>query len=167
MDSIAERNKQILQLRNEGVSRKEVATKFELSRCRIQLIEKQDAAESTLAERRAQLREEIRTADHLDRLWPITDLLDALLLIVVTRKRLIDHFVKLGKEQLSLRELMDMCLEAPVEGFDFMSTPLLRVHGLGKKGFWSVVNRLTEMDLGERVNQEWKKRLAQIQRKYW
>lgn len=120
-----------------------------------------------MAERRAGLRDAIRAADDPDRLWPVNDLADALGLIVVTRKRLVDHFGKVGKEQIGLRELMDMSLDAPGEGFmDFMMSPLLRVHGVGKKGFWSVVNGLT-VDLGPLCNQERKKRLAQIQRKYW
>jgi hypothetical protein len=55
-----------------------------------------------------------------------------------------------------------------VEGFDdFMMSPLLRVKGVGKKGFWSVVNGLTEMDLGRRCNEEWQKRLAKIKQEHW
>jgi hypothetical protein len=115
-----------------------------------------------MCEKRAKLREEIRAAGNLDRMWPVRDLIDAVGLIVVTRKRLMDHFVAVGKRQISLRELMDMCLDAPVEGLDFMMSPLLRVHGVGKKGFWSVVNGLTGMDLGNRCNQEWQKRLVKV-----
>ena len=69
-------------------------------------------------------------------------------LIVVSRKRLMDHFVAAGKHLISLRELMAMCLDAPVEGLNFMMSPLLRVNGVGKKRFWSVVNGLTGMSLG-------------------
>ena len=94
------------------------------------------------------------------------DLLDAIGLGVVTRQRLMDHFVATGKRQSSLRELMDMCLDAPVEGLDFMMSPLLRVHGVGKKGFWSVVNGLTTMDLGSRCNNEWEWRLVKVKQKY-
>ncbi len=37
-----------------------------------------------------------------------------------------DHFADKRQDQISLRELMDMCLDAPVEGLDFMMSPLLR-----------------------------------------
>ena len=67
---------------------------------------------------------------------------------------------------VTLREFMDMCLDAPVEGLDFMMSPLLRVYGIGKKGFWSVVNGLTGMDLGRRCNQEWQWRLVKVKQKY-
>ena len=101
-------------------------------------------------------------------MWPVKDLVDAVGLIVVTKKRVMEHLVKVGKEQISLRELMDMCPDAPVEGFtDFIMAPLLRVKGVGKKGFWSVVDGLTGMDLGGRCNEEWQKRLAKIQEEHW
>jgi len=166
MIPIPERNRQILQLRKEGMSPTEVARRFKLSPSRIYLIEKQDAATRSMAERRIKLREDIRAADDLERMWVVGDLVDAVGLIVVTKKRLRDHFVAVGKVQLSFRELMDMCLDAPVEGLDFMMSPLLRVRGVGKKGFWSVVNGLTGMNLGNRCNQEWKMRLAKVKQEH-
>jgi hypothetical protein len=90
--------------------------------------------------------------DDLEKLWPVEALIDAVGLIVVTKKRLLDHFVATGKEQISLRELMDMCLNAPIEGRDWMSPPLLRIRGVGKIGFWSEVNGLTGVDSGNRCN---------------
>jgi transcriptional regulator with XRE-family HTH domain len=164
--SIPERNRQILQLRKEGLSQTEVARRFKLSPSRIYLIEKQDAAEKSLADRRTKLREDIRAADDPDKLWPVEDLLDAVGLIVVTKKRLMDHFKALGKLQISLRELMDMCLDAPVVGRDWMSPSLYRVRGVGKIGFWSLVNGLAGMDLGSRCNEEWQKGLAKVKEEH-
>ena len=120
-----------------------------------------------MAERRAKLREAIRTADDPEKMWPVNDLIDVIGLIVVTKKRLLDHFVETGKERISLRELMDMCLDSPVEGRDYMMPPLLRVCGIGKKGFWSVANGLTNMDLGSRCNEEWRgNRLPKVKRNW-
>jgi hypothetical protein len=59
-----------------------------------------------------------------------------------------------------------MCLDAPVEGLDFMMSPLLRVYGVGLKGFWSVVNGLTSMDRGDRCNEEWQKRLLKVKQEH-
>ena len=115
-----------------------------------------------MCERRAKSREEIRAVADLDRMWPVNDLVDAIGLIVVTRKRLLDHFAEVGKQQITLREFMDRCLDAPVEGLDLMMSPLLRVRGVGKIGFWSVVNGLTGMDLGDRCNEEWRKILVKV-----
>jgi hypothetical protein len=163
MSSIHERNQRILQLRKEVLSRTEVARTFQLSPSRVYLLEKQDAAEKAMAERRTRLRHEMLAADDPDRYWPVNDLLDALHLIVVTRKRLIDHFAEEGKQEISLRELMDMCVSVPVEGTDYTLRPLLRVYGVGKKGYWDVVNGLTGVDWGRRCNEEWRRRLFKIQ----
>ena len=130
------------------------------------MIEKQDAADRSLAERHAKLREQIRAADELEKLWPMEDLIDAVGLIVATKKRLMDHFTAIGKRHISLRELMDMCLDAPMEGLDFRMSPLLRVYGVGKIGFWSVVNGLTGMDLGDRCNEEWQCRLVKVKQEH-
>jgi hypothetical protein len=164
MIPIQERNRQILQMRKEGVPRPEVALRFRLSHERISQLEKRDEADKSMAERRANLREAVRTADNPERTWPVNDLADAIGLIVVTKKRLLDHFLETGKERISLRELMDMCLDSPVEGRDFMMPPLLRVCGIGKKGFWSVANGLTNMDLGSRCDEEWRIRPSEVRR---
>jgi transcriptional regulator with XRE-family HTH domain len=166
MIPIPERNRLILEMRKDGLTQLEVARRFKLSPSRIYLIEKQDAADRSLAGRRTRLREEIRNADDLERMWPVEDLVDAVGLIVVTKKRLMDHFVAAGKKEISLRELMDMCLDAPMEGLEFMMSPLLRISGVGKIGFWSVVNGLTSMDLGNRCNEEWQKRLVKVKQKH-
>ena len=115
-----------------------------------------------MAERRARLREEIRGADELDTLWPISDLADAIGLIAVTKKRLLEHFVELGNDRICLRELMDMCLEAPPDRWGFRTPPLLKVCGIGSKGFWSVVNGLTNMSLCSQIGEEWQSKLAKV-----
>jgi hypothetical protein len=119
-----------------------------------------------MAAKRAKLREQIRAADDLDRMCPVGDLFDAVDLVVVTKKRLMDHFVAVAKQQISLRQLMDMCLDAPVEGRDWMSPPLLRVCGIGKIGFRSVVNGLTGTDMGYRCNEEWQMRLVRVKQEH-
>jgi hypothetical protein len=153
-------------MRKEGLSQMEVARKFHLSPTRVYLIEKQDAATRATEERRSRMLKQLQATDDMDKLWPVGDLLDTLGLIVVTRKRLVDHFAEKMQDQISLREFMDMCVDAPVEGLDFMMSPLLRVYGLGKKGFWSVVKGLTDLDMGTRCNQEWQKRLVKVMIKH-
>jgi hypothetical protein len=163
---IEERNREILQMRKRGVPRREVALAFGLSRARISKIEEQDATDASMAERGARLREEIRNADDPERLWPVSDLLNVLGLVTVTKKRLLEHFEQTGNRQVSLRALIDMCVDGPVAGLDFMMPPLLRVYGVGKKGFHSVINGLTALELGSRCNAEWQIRLSKVRKKY-
>ena len=76
-----------------------------------------------------------------------------------------DHFEVIGKREISLRELMDMCVAVAEEGSKFMMTPLLRVYGVGMIGFWSVVNGLTGMDLEWRCKEQWQWRLVKVKEK--
>ena len=117
-EEIPERNRKILQMRKEGVRRSDVARKFNLSPSRIYLIEQQSRADKGTAERRVKLREQVVNADDLDALWAVEDLVDAIGVTVLTKKLLMKHFVEVAKKEISLGELMDMCIEAPVEGLE-------------------------------------------------
>jgi hypothetical protein len=164
---IQKRNRQILQMRKAGVPRPEVALRFRLSPGRISQLERRDEADKAMAERQTALREAVRITDDPERTWPVHDLADAIGPILVAKKRLLDHFVEIGKERISLHELMDMCLDGLMEGEGFKAPPLLKVRGIGRKGFWSVVNRLTNMDLGSRCNEEWRINLLPKVKRNW
>ena len=59
-----------------------------------------------------------------------------------------------------------MAPDAPTKWPNLMMSPLLSVRGVGKKGFWCVVNGLTDMDLGTKCNREWQERLTKVKEDY-
>jgi len=67
MIPISERNRQILEMRKQRVSRREVARRSNLSTTRILQLEKRDAAERFMAKRRAELQEEIRRVHGMEK----------------------------------------------------------------------------------------------------
>lgn len=67
---------------------------------------------------------------------------------------------------MGLRELTDVAPEAPTEWPEFMMSPLFRVREVGKKGFWNVVNGLTDTDLGAKINREWRERVIKVKERY-
>ena len=78
---------------------------------------------------------------------------------------MINHFAREAMSQISLREFMDMCLVGPDLTTEQCAMPaLMWVRGIGPIGFWSVVKGLTEADLGDRCNAEWRERLAMLRR---
>lgn len=164
-NNVREREQQVLQMRLAGVSELETAEKLGLSRGRVRLILRSSENAGTLARRTAQLLEDIRQADDLDRKWPVVDLIDALSSITVTRNALVNHFKWNQTDAISLRELMDVAISPEADSRPgYLITPLLSVRCVGKKGFWSVVNSLTKVDLGSRCNQEWDQRLERLKR---
>jgi hypothetical protein len=95
-----------------------------------------------------------------------SDLIDAIGLVAGTKNRLLDHFMEERLEGISLRALMDMCLESAADKWGFSSPPLLKVYGIGRKGFWSVVNGLTSLDLGNQCNDEWRTKLVKVKQRW-
>jgi hypothetical protein len=165
--SILERNSQIVRVRREGVPTKEVARKFRLSRSRIKQIELRAADDEALTERRATLWAQMRSADDPEKMWPVQDLVDACITSRLTKIRLLKHFARTEQTQIGLRALMDMCLPPTrYSGDPIEPLCLLRIVGIGKKCFWSVVDGLTNTDLGNRCTEEWQNRLVRV-KQYW
>jgi len=162
MIPIQERNRQIIQLRKDGMSQREVARKFDLSPTRIYLIVQMDDANKAMAVRRAKLQEAIRADNDPEKVMPVCDVVDAIGLSAPIRNRLLHHFTQTGK--ISLRELMEMCLNSPKENGEIIGTPLLRVYGIGKKGFWCIVRALSSTDMGSQCNEEWQRKLVKVKR---
>jgi len=82
---------------------------------------------------------------------------------VRTQNAIIRYFEWAKTPAISLRELMDVTIskqEHPKAGY--VLTPLLDFRCVGVEGFWSLVTRLTESDLGERCKEEWVKRLTRL-----
>lgn len=145
-------------MRAQGVARQEIARLFRITPARVAMIEQEAASERAQVERRA--------ADDLDKTWPVVDLVDALHLLTVARARLLAHFEQQHKTELSLRELMELVISEHGDAVEaFARTPLLRIRGIGKYGFYSVAAELTETDLGPRCNAEWQRRLAVLRRR--
>lgn len=87
-------------------------------------------------------------------------------LISIARKRLLEHFERLKKREMNLRELMDLATPTDDAESGYVSVPLLRVRGIGKYGCESVIAELTETDLGQRCNEEWRQRLRKL-KQHW
>jgi len=159
------RNEQIVQMSQTGETHAEIARQFNLSRLSIDIIVRRSEEERQLAEKNARILEEIRRTDDLDKKWPSVDLIDALRLIAMTRRALLKHFKRVGTEEISLRELMDQA----ISGLDekrpgYLLTPLLDLKCVGKIGFFSVVNQLSNLSLGKNCDKEWKKRIVILRR---
>ncbi len=167
MRTTCQRNRQIVEMRAQGVTRQEIARLFRITPDRVTMIEQEAATEKAQAERRAQLQAEMRLADDLDKVWPVVNLVDALHLLTVARARLLTHFDQQHKTEMSLREFMDLVISEHADAADaFSRTPLLRVRGIGKYGFHSVAAELAETDLGPGCNAEWQRRLAVLRREW-
>ncbi len=144
-----------------GASKKEIALAVSISNQALHLVLKKFEAERVAKERSAQLLQEIRWEDDPDRKWKVEQLTDALLLPIRARTSLGYRWKKVT--ELSLRDLMELVIsDNPHPKPGFLLTPLVDFRNVRLKTFWETAERLTELDLGERCNQEWRRRLERL-----
>jgi hypothetical protein len=164
MIKISARDDRIFRIAQAGMSRSEIAAMYGLTPERVRMIVREVQAKKALAEKQTMLRVAIRRADDLDRLWDVGDLMDVLEVLPATKRSIVAHYAQLGRSQITLRELMDLVLldAAKDKALHFQNARLLGVHGVGKKGYWSVVDGLTRLNLGTACNEAWEAKLTKI-----
>lgn len=158
---VKERNLLILQMRQAGVPVREIAEKFKISKTLVGKAIQRFRDKELFRQKRTALIEQIRQANDLDKKWNAAELIEALQLLKVTQTGLTFHLEDIV--EISLRELMDLTIKG-VDEKGHLIVPLLSVRCVGKYGFHSMVNRLTEIDFGSAFNGEWKTRLEMMER---
>jgi len=153
----------IRQMREAGVSQRGIASIFGISVEAVRLVFGKLKADEEALRRSGELLEEFRRADDLDKRWKVADVLDALLLTTRARTAIKNWCEWSNVAELSLREFMEFVIsDKPHAKPGFLITPLLDFRNARLKTFWATVRRLAECDLGDRCNQEWRRRLARL-----
>jgi hypothetical protein len=113
--------------------------------------------------RRSELQAQIALVDDPDELWPADDLLDALGVRSIVRTTLVRHFDESETGTASLRAIMDLTISDQTPPMPrYLVAPFLAFRCGGILGFWNLVTRLTEADLGEKSNRLWRRKLAKV-----
>lgn len=81
MTTTRQRNRRIVEMRGQGVTRQEIGRLFRITPGRVAMIEQRAATEQDQAEQRGQFQAKLRLADDLDKTRPVLNLLDALHLL--------------------------------------------------------------------------------------
>jgi len=146
-----------------GVSNQEIALAVGISSGALRLVFKKFQAEAEANEQTIKLLQEFRSIDDLDRKWKVGRLLDGLLLTTRTRTAIENVCEWRNVTELTLREFMELLIsDKPHAKPGFLLTPLVDFRNVRLKSFWAAVKRLAELDLGDRCNQEWRRRLERL-----
>ena len=165
MNGHQDRTARIRQMREAGDSVEEIASTLDISMELVQRIARKFETEEVLSSRSQRFLANVRNANDPDRKWKASYVIQALRLKTITQNALIRHFEWADTPRVSLRELMDLAIpekDHPKQGY--LITRLLDMRCIRVEGFLSVVSRLTNSDLGEKCNEEWRKRLARLRR---
>jgi len=161
------RDRDISDLRQVGVPRSEVARRFGLSTNQVRRIEHYYETPPPQAHALNVLHQAIRTADDPQKPWPALDLVHALALPSSTRRVLLAYFDRTGTHELTLLRFMELVLCDDGESVvNFRKSKLLAVPGIDIKSYWSVAKALTALDLGNKGNSLWRKRIASLRGKW-
>jgi hypothetical protein len=161
---MSNRDAEILRMRQEGASYREIAQAFNLSLERIRQIVKQDSIASKREQMYHFIAEETRLSNDLDKKWPCSDFLYAFGFSKRAISVLMKHFESSGMQVISLKELLDFLLPNDYSGNDYtwMNVPAFRVKYLGITIYRSVVNKICELDLGITFQEEVSKRKEKL-----
>ncbi len=165
MRTCRDRNVKIRQMQEAGASQADIASTFGISIQAVRLVFGKLKADEEAFRRSGELLEEFRRADDLDKKRKVADVLDALLLMPITDTALRSWWEGYKIEEMSMREFMEWVISEKNHAKPgYLITPLLDVRCVGIKGFWSAVKRLTESDLGQKCNAEWRRRLVRLRK---
>jgi hypothetical protein len=164
MMNFAERDAEILRLRREKLSYKQIGEKFHISRERVHQILCRFEAEERRKERSEELQSVIRAANEIEKMWPSEFILDALSLRGRPRWSVQRFMENRQMTEASLKDLMDFLIadtiHLPFNRLEAM--PAYRQKDVGIKTYSALVDHLSGLDLGEAFNAEWAKRLKNL-----
>jgi len=166
MMNFAERDAEILRLRREKLSYKQIGDKFHISRERVRQILCRFEAEERRKERSEDLRAIIQSSNDIGKMWPGDFMLDALLLQKRPRWSVQRFMESRGMSEASLKDLMDFLIadteRLPVNRLEAM--PAYRQKNVGIKTYAALVDHLSGLDLGVAFNMEWARRVKKLMR---
>lgn len=156
---------EVVQMRREGLTYRQIGQHFRISSSRVGHIIKDADNRARQAARAADVRQELHISGDCSKKLAVEDVLCLLDL----SRRAKDQFEKWCESdsitELNLFDLMDMLIpvvERSKEYYDLM--PAYKVHGLGQKIYAELIKSVSALDCGDACEKEWtarKKRLKE------
>jgi hypothetical protein len=164
MMNLPERDAEILRLRREQVSYKEIGQKFRISPERVRQIVGRLEAEAKRKERSEDLRALIQSSNDIEKMWPRDFILDAIFLQGRPRWSVQRFMENRGMSEASLKDLMDFLIAETIElSFNrLQAMPAYAQKDVGIKIYSALVDHLSRLDLGAAFNTEWARRLKKL-----
>jgi len=164
MTKLQQRRNEIVDLRQQGLTYREIAERFDISPSRVGQILKRHQRDQERSRKTERFLEEIRRSNDLDKKWPIAEFLDTIGIRLQLKTCLSEYLDRDGTHGISLRELMDMFIprqeRPPRDFFDLL--PAYRTKWVGSKTYATIIKRLTRADLGSAFAEGWMARRVQL-----
>ena len=164
MPNLKKRNSEMIQTRNKGATYQEIADLFGLSRERVRQIITRSELEEEQRLQSEKFLAIIKITDDIKKKWPTKFLIDGFQFPKKTAWALNKYFDRHNTIQFSLLDLMNFLIpENDLGDADFwMNVPALKEKWVGGKTYASLVEHLSQYDLGHTFNAEWAKRIKKL-----
>jgi predicted DNA-binding protein YlxM (UPF0122 family) len=164
MSNLKKRNSEIIQTRNKDATYQEIADLFGLSRERVRQIITRSELEEEQRLQSEKFLAIIKITDDIKKKWPTKFLIDGFQFPKKTAWALNKYFDRHNTIQFSLLDLMNFLIpENDLDDTDFwMNVPALKEKWVGGKTYASLVEHLSQYDLGHTFNTEWEKRIKKL-----
>lgn len=163
---------EILRLKSEGQTQRQIADHFGISSSRVGQIIKGEKHRLVSAERSAVVRSEIRTSNEFGRKLTIADLFCVLNLPKRPEAVLRTHFNRQGIDEFSLRDMMDVLIPIVEDSkgirdqLDYEEhrrhMPAYRVKTLGQILYANMIKAVSSVDCGDAFRAEWAERKKRL-----
>ena len=160
------RNLEIVKVREEGKTLRQVSSKFGLSFERIRQIIFCYELGKEIEERSAKIKKRFRSVDDIERKWPKEMVVEGLLFPKMVIWRLKRYFERHDIDEISLKGLMDFLIQDKMRRSTdlFEVVPAFKENHFGRKTVYAMIKHLSVQDLGDSFNSEWEKRLESLSR---
>lgn len=153
----------ILKLHGSGMRMSAIASAVGCSRGNVSMVLQREAAKQAQYRHAEELRYHIRADGHLDKQWPVSDLIAALRMGGLANSVLSCFFSRFGTKTCSLRDLLDILLPPPaISAPRPGNLPITQI----RKGGWRIhaimVAALEPLDFGPEFRAEFLRRSAAL-----
>ena len=151
------RNLEVLRMRKEGKSLRQLSNRFGISVERIEQIILCYELGKEIEEKSEKIRERFRSVDDIGKKWPEDIIIVGLLFPKMVTWRLKKYFERHDIQEISLKDLMDFLIlekkRRPTDLFEVV--PAFKENQFGRKTVYVMIKHLSEQDLGDSFNSEW------------
>ena len=166
MKKYKERNNEIINMKRNGKTAREISKIFDISPGRVKQIIKINEEAIKNKDRIQKITSNIKSEDNLNKKWPKDNILDCLWLSKVETKAIRNYFEEQNVVEISLIDIMDLFITKNIKDrMDFLEViPVFRLKNIGSKRIIHIINTVSSCNLGLHFKDEWIKRKTELKR---
>ena len=166
MEIYKKRNSEIINMKRNSKTVREISKIFDISPARVQQIIKINEDDIKNKDRIQKITSNIKSENNLNRKWPKDNILDCLRLSKVVTKTIRNYFEEQNVVEISLIDIMDLFITKNIKDrMNFLEViPVFRLKNIGSKRIIHIINTVSSCNFGLHSKEEWNKKKTELKR---